>query len=108
MTVDDVTWVYDQHGHPALDLRINGHPAHIRSSQKSELLRRGIIDGVVFLASERREQVPNIYMHGDFAPEYEGLALVGCTDDPEVFALYQEMCEAIRADRWRAGARPLP
>jgi hypothetical protein len=103
-----VAWVYDQHGRPALDLSIDGHPAHIRSSQKSELLRRGIVDGVVFLASERREQVPNIYMHGDFGPEFQGLAMVGCTDDPEVFALYLEMCEAIRTDHWRAGARPLP
>lgn len=108
MKISDVRWVRDHHGKPALDLRLNGHPAHIRSSQKTELTRRGLLDGVVFLDSERGSQVPNSYVQGDYAPAYEGLDLVGCTDDPGVFALYEGMCQAIRADRWREGAQPNP
>ncbi len=106
MNITDVTWSRDHHGKPVLELRLDGHPAYIRSSQKTELTTRGILDGIVFLDSERRAQVPGLYVHGDFAPEYQGLDLVGCTDDPEVFALYQAMCEAIRTDRWHEGAQP--
>jgi hypothetical protein len=108
VSIADVAWIYDQRGLPALELSIDGHPAHIRSSQKTELTRRGIVDGVVFLNSERTAQVPNTYIHGDFSPAYTGLDLVGCTDDPRVFALYQEMCAAIRADTWHEGPRPVP
>ena len=107
MIIGDVAWVRSQRGLPTLELTLDGHPAHIRSRQKSELLRRGIVDGIIFLASERTAQVPNIYIHGDYWPEYDGLDLVGCTDDQGVFALYQQMCEAIRTDSWKAGPRPL-
>ena len=107
MIIADVAWIRSQRGLPTLELTLDGHPAHIRSRQKSELLQRGIVDGVIFLASERSAQVPNIYIHGDYRPEYDGLDLVGCTDDPGVFALFQEMCDAIRADSWKVGPRPL-
>jgi hypothetical protein len=106
--ITDVAWTRDHQGRHVLELRLDGHPVHIRTSQKTELTRRGLVDGVVFLDSERGSQLPNLYVQGDFAPEYEGMDLVGCTDDPEVFALYQEMCEAIRTDTWREGPRPLP
>jgi hypothetical protein len=107
MNITDVTWSRDHHGKPVLELRLGGHPAYIRSSQKTELTRRGILDGVVFLDSERGSQLPNLYIQGDYTPAYQGLDLVGCTDDPRVFALFQEMCAAIRADTWREGARPV-
>jgi hypothetical protein len=107
MKITDVAWVRDHHGQPALDLRLDGHPAHIRSSQKTELTQRGLLDGIVFLNSERGSQVPNIYVQGNYAPAYEGLELVGCTDNPQVFALFQAMCQAIRTDRWREGAQPM-
>jgi hypothetical protein len=103
MIITDVAWAHDQRGRPTLQLNLGGHPAQIRSSQKTELTRRGIVDGVVFLASERRAQLPNIYIRGDYGPEYQGLALVGCTDDPGVFALYEAMCDAIRAGTWQVG-----
>lgn len=105
MNVTDVAWHRDQHGGPVLELRLDGHPAYIRSSQRTELTRRGIVDGVVFLDSERSAQLPHLYIHGDYAPDYEGLELVGCTDDPMVFALYQKMCGAIRSGTWSAGAQ---
>jgi len=105
MTVTDVTWSRDHHGKPVLDLKLDGHPAYIRSSQRTVLTDRGIVDGIVFLDSERAAQLPQVYLFGDFAPEYEGLDLVGCTDDPRVFALYQAMCEAIRTDRWHTGVQ---
>lgn len=108
MRITDVAWTSDQQGKPVLALKLDGHPVRVRSSQKTELTRRGILDGVVFLDSERGAQLPNLYIQGDFAPEYEGMDLVGCTDDPEVFALYQEMCEAIRTNTWRKGPRPIP
>ena len=108
MNITDVAWIRDHRGRPVLELRLDGHPVHIRTSQKTELTRRGLVDGVVFLDSERGAQLPNLYVQGDFAPEYEGMDLVGCTDNPGVFALYQEMCEAIRTDTWREGPRPSP
>ena len=104
MRLTDVAWTRDHKGKPVLELKIDGHPAYIRSSQKTELTRRGIVDGIVFLNSERVSQLPNAYIHGDYAPAYQGLDLVGCTDDPEVFALYQVMCDAVRAGTWREGA----
>jgi len=105
--IADVAWVRSQRGLPTLELTLDGHPAHFLSRQKAELLTRGIVDGLVFLASERAAQVPGTYFHGDYRPDFDGLDLVGCTDDPGVFALYQEMCDAIRADRWKAGPRSL-
>jgi hypothetical protein len=84
---------------------MDGHPAYIRSSQKTALTDRGIVDGVVFLNSERSAQDPRMYLQGDIGLDSEGLNLVGCTDDPQVFALYQVMCEAIRTDRWHEGAQ---
>lgn len=105
MNVTDVAWTRDRHGKPVLELRPNGHPAYIRSSQKTELTRRGIVDGIVFLDSERSAQLPNAFVGGDFAPEYTGLDLVDCTDDPQVFALYRAMCQAIHTGTWREGAQ---
>ena len=105
MTISDVAWTRDHHGKPVLELKLEGHPAYIRSSQRTELTDRGILEGIVFLNSERGSQVPDAYISGDYAPTYRGLDLVGCTDDPGVFALYQEMCAAIRADTWREGPR---
>lgn len=101
-----MAWTRDHYGSPVLELKLDGHPAYIRSSQRSELTRRGIVDGIVFLNSERGSQLPNIYVQGDYAPTFQGLDLVGCTDDPGVFSLYQAMCEAIRTGTWHEGARP--
>jgi len=108
MTITDVVWSSDIHGRPVLELRVDGHPAYIHSGQRTELTRRGLVDGMVFLASERSSQVPSDYITGDFTPTFEGLDLVGCTDDPRVFALYQEMCAAISTDAWHEGRRPTP
>jgi hypothetical protein len=105
--IADVAWVRSQRGLPTLELTLDGHPAHFRSRQKTELLQRGLLDGITFLASERTIQVPGALIHGDYRPDYDGLDLVGCTDDPGVFALFQEMCDAIRADRWEVGPRSL-
>jgi hypothetical protein len=105
--IADVAWVRSQRGLPTLELTLDGHPGHFRSRQKTELLKRGIVDGMTFLASERTGQVPSTFIRGDYRPEYDGLDLVGCTDDPDVFALYQEMCDAIRVNHWKAGPRPI-
>ena|SRR5688572_9029821 len=108
MTITDVAWSSDLHGRPVLELKLGGHPAYIHSSQRTELTQRGLLDGMVFLKSERSSQVPSDYIKGNYAPEYEGLDLVGCTDDPGVFALYREMCAAISTDAWHLGPRPTP
>jgi len=105
MTVTNVVWVRDQRGRPTLELDLDGHPAHIRSSQKTALLERGIVDGMIFLASDRAAQLPNIHLHNAVEAAYAA-DLAGCTDDSGVFGLYQEMCAAIRRDDWRAGPRP--
>ena len=105
MTITDVAWARDHRRRPALALELDGRPARIPSSQEARLVRRGIVRGMVSLASERSRQLPNASMRGDFGPELAAGDLVGCTDDPQVFALYEEMCRAIRADAWRPGPR---
>ena len=107
MTVTDVAWSRDLRGRPVLELKLDGHPAYIHSSQRTELTRRGLLDGMVFFASERSSQVLGDYITGNYAPDYEGLDLAGCTDAPRVFALYREMCAAISTDAWREGPRPV-
>ena len=105
MTVTNVRWALGRRGRRVLGLDLNGHPAHIHSSQRTELLRRGMVDGMVFFASERAAQFPNIHLRDDLVAAYAG-DLVGCTNEPEVFALHQEMCEAIGRGTWQAGHRP--
>jgi hypothetical protein len=70
--VANVRWVIDQHGRPARDLDLDGHPARIRSSQKTVLLQRGMVDGMTVFASERAAQLPNIHIHGDVDAAYGG------------------------------------
>jgi hypothetical protein len=108
MTITDVAWSSDLRGSPVLELKLDGHRAYIHSSQRTELTRRGLLEGMVFLRSERSSQVPSDYIMGNYAPDYQGLDLVGCTDDRQVFALYQEMCTAISTDTWHGGPRPTP
>ena len=107
MPITNVAWARDHRRRAVLVLELDGHPAHISSSQKTELIRRGIVEGMTFFASERAGQFPNRFIHGDYGPELTEGDLVGCTDDPQVFALYEEMCRAIRADTWRPGPRSL-
>ncbi len=103
--ITNITWARDHQQRAVLDLELDGHPAHIQSCQDSELLRRGIVRGIVSLASERPDQLPNRFMRGDFGPELSPEALIGCTDDPRVVALHEEMCGAIRDNTWRPGVR---
>ena len=103
--ITNAAWVRDHRGRAVLALELDGRPAHIRSRQKAELLRRGIVEGLVFFASDRPDQLPNPFVRGDFGPDLTASDLIGCTDDPQVFALYEEMCRAIRADTWQPGAR---
>ena len=107
MTIANVAWVRDQRGHPVLELDIDGHAAHIRSSQRTELLQRGIGEGMVFYASERSGQFPNAFMQGDGGPTLSEGDLIGCTDDPTVFALFEQMSRAILDGTWRPGPRTL-
>lgn len=106
MDITEVAWVRDHHGRPTLELRLDGHPVFIRSSQKTELTQRGLLNGIVFLNSERGSQATNRFVRGDYAPEFVGLDLVGYTDNPGVFALYETMCNAIRDGSWREGRQP--
>jgi hypothetical protein len=108
MLLTHVTWIRDHQHRPVLELCIDGHPAHISSSQRSEHLRRGLVKGVDFLASEWRDQLKHPFIRGALTPGLSERDLWGCTDDPRVFALYQEMCYAIANATWRPGPRPLP
>ena len=103
--INNVRWARDHRHRAVLDLEIDGHPAHILGRQKTELTRRGIVEGIVSFASERSRQLPNAFVRGDFRPGLTEIDLIGCTDDPQVFALYEEMCGAIRTDPWRPGPR---
>jgi hypothetical protein len=77
MTITDVEWSRDIRGRAVLELKLDGHPAYIQSSQQTELTRRGLLNGIVFLTSERSSQVPSDYITGNYAPDYVGLDLVG-------------------------------
>jgi hypothetical protein len=105
LILSNVAWVRDHKHRPILQLSIDGHQAHIRSEQKLELTRRGIVKGVDFLASEWRDQAEHVFIGRDVAPGLAEAELAGCTDDPRVFALYEEMCQAIAADTWQPGPR---
>jgi len=106
MNITDVAWVQDRPGRRALDLRLDGHPAHFQTNQRSDLLELGILAGVSRLRSERRDIKRNPYIQGSYALSQAELA--GCTDDPGAYALFTEMCAAIRAGSWAAGDRPDP
>ena len=103
MTIANVAWVRDQRGRPVLELDLDGHPAHIRSSQRTEFLRRGIVEGMVFYRSERAGQFPNAFMRDVATTGLSEGDLLGCTDDPAVFALFGEMSRAVLNGTWRAG-----
>ena len=105
MILSNVAWVRDRKHRPVLQLSVDGHQAHIRSEQKRELTRRGIVTGIDFLASEWRDQADHAFIQRDFEPGLAEVELAGCTDDPRVFALYEEMCRAIATDTWQPGPR---
>ena len=107
MILTNVAWIRDHQHRLVLQLKIDGHLAHIPSGQKRELTRRGLLKGVDFLASEWRDQAHHPFIRGEIEPGLAEGDLAGCTDDPRVFALYEEMCGAIRAATWQPGPRPL-
>jgi hypothetical protein len=107
LNITDVAWIRDRRGRPVLQLQLDGHPAYVRSGQKAALLDRGIVDGIVFFASERSTRLADAFVRGDYRPDLSAIDLIGCTDDPRVFALYGEMSRAILAGTFRPGPRPL-
>jgi len=107
MTITDVRWVRDHRHRRVLELSMDNHPAHFPSKQKVKLLRAGLLQGLDFFASEWRAQADHQFIHGTIAPGLTESDLAGSTNDPQVFALYQEMCQAIADGSWRPGAREL-
>lgn len=107
MTIANVAWSVDQRGRPVLELDVDGHAAYIHSSQRTALLDRRIVEGMVFFASERSGQFANRFMRGGGGPVLSRGDLVGCTDDPAVFALFEEMGRALLNGTWRPGPRPV-
>jgi hypothetical protein len=105
MTITNVEWVADHQHRSVLQLRVDGRLAHILSEQKLELTRRGMVQGIDFFASEWRDQAARAFIRGDIEPGLSEATLAGCTDDPRVLALYDEMCQAIRTGTWRPGPR---
>jgi hypothetical protein len=110
LIITDVAWVRDRRDRQVLQLRIEGHLAHILPArQRRELIRRGIVDGIDLLASDwQGDWSTRPFIRGTIPPHLAASPLPGCTDDPQVFALYEEMCRAIRAGTWQPGPRSLP
>jgi hypothetical protein len=103
VTISNVAWIRDRRDRPVLQLRLDGQPAYIRSAQRGELTRRGIVQGIPFFAREWSAPAARRFMRGPSQPGLGAADLAGCTDDPRVFALYQAMCRAIAAGTWRPG-----
>jgi hypothetical protein len=103
MTITHGAWIRDRRDRPVLQLRLDGQPAHIRSAQRGELTRRGIVQGIPFFAREWSAPAARRFMRGAIQPGIGAADLAGCTDDPRVFALHQDMCRAIAAGTWRPG-----
>jgi hypothetical protein len=109
MTITDVKWVRDRHDREVLQLRLDGQAAHIPSGQPVQLTRRGLVKGVDFLMSEwRMQRSVHPFIRRSIEPGLSEVDLAGCTDDPRVFALHEEMGRAIAASTWQPGPRPLP
>ena len=109
MNITDVAWARDRRGREVLRLRLDGHAAHIPSGQSMELTRRGIVKGVDFLMSEwRMKRSVHPFIRRSIGPGLSEVDLAGCTDDPRVFALHEEMGRAITDGTWQPGPRPLP
>jgi hypothetical protein len=108
MIVTNAAWARDHQHRQVLQLHLDGHPAHILSEQRVALTSRGLVKGIDFLASEWRRQADHTFIRGQIAPGLAEPDLTGCTNDPGVIALYEEMCAAIRDGSWRPGARPSP
>ena len=107
MILTKIVWTRDHQRRPTLQLEIAGHLAHFSSRQKVELTRRGLLQGIDYFASEWREQARHAFIGGQLEPGLSEADLRGCTDDPAVLALHQEMCQAIAAGTWQPGPRPV-
>ena len=105
MMISEVAWVRDHQHRCALHLRLDGQPAHFLSSQRREHTRRGLLKGIDFLTSEWRDQAKHPFIFGKIEPGLSETDLAGCTDDPRVFALHEEMCQAILQATWQPGPR---
>lgn len=108
MNITNVSWNRDHAGRAVLDLSLNGHRAHISCSQRDVLLRSGIVDGMVYLRSDRPSPGDNPFIRGSYQPGVSDADLMGCTDDPGVFALFTTMCTALREGTWASGPRISP
>ncbi len=106
MIVTNAAWVRDHQHRRVLRLHLDGQPAHILSEQRVALTSRGLVKGIDVLASEWHRQADHTFIQGQIAPGLAEADLTGCTNDPGVVALYEEMCAAIRDGSWRSGARP--
>jgi hypothetical protein len=108
MIVTNATWALDHQHRRVLRLNLDGHPAHILSEQRLALTSRGLVKGIDFLASEWHRQADHTFIRGQIDSGLAEADLTGCTNDPSVVALYQEMCAAIRDGSWRPGVRLSP
>ena len=108
MIITNVAWTHDHQQRRVLVLKLDGHPAHIRSAQRLALTSRGLVRGIDYLTSEWRDQADHPFIQGPIAPGLSEADLTGCTNDPGVVALYEAMCGAIRDGTWRPGTRTLP
>ena len=110
MTIADVARARDRRDREVLRLRLDGHAAHILPGrQRGALIGRGIVEGVDLLASDwERNGSARPFIRGDVPPDLAEIPLAGCTDDPRVLALYQEMCGAVADGSWLPGPRPGP
>src|SRR5215208_7027410 len=107
MILTNIVWVRDHQHRPTLQLEIAGHPAHFSSRQKLELSRRGLLQGIDYFASEWRDQAKHAFIQGPLEPGLREADLRACTNDLQVLALHQEMCQAIAAGTWLPGPRSL-
>jgi hypothetical protein len=70
------------------------------------LLQRGIVEATAILRSGTLDWNSHVSPRGDYRPAYAPEDLLGCIDDPRVFALYEQLCQAIRDGTWQPGPPP--
>ncbi|NHC36898.1 hypothetical protein [Scytonema millei] len=95
MRIENPRYVLNQ-GHPELHFELLGRTAQLSTETKPTLNKAGIVS----LGSDFDDLVPPI--------ELNGTVLRGCTNNPEIFRLYDQFGHAVMNRTFKPGAIEYP